>query len=87
MLTPAEWDDSQTTFLRVYTDGSCWARLSLGDPRAGYSVVAIDEARDITAVELGRVPPRLPQSAAAAEAWAFHRAASLMGNVFGSFYR
>ena len=67
--------------MRIYTDGSCWPRRSIGEPRAGYAVVAIHEAGDIVAVGFGRVPPRLPQTAAAAEAWAFHRAACLMGNV------
>ena len=40
----------------------------------------MDEAGDIVAAEIGRVPPRLPQTAAASEAWAFHRAAPFMSH-------
>ena len=84
VFTPATWDECQTASLRIYTDGSCRLRISISAPRAGYSVVAVDEAGDIVAAEIRRVPLRLPQTAAASEAWAFHRAASFMGNCLAA---
>ena len=66
---------------RIYTDGSCQQDRATGKPRAGFAIVALGPSGALRAVVHGCVPAHLPQSAAAAEAWAAVRAIELCGGV------